>query len=63
MVTYEDIVKKLGFDPIANPYDYSDLPDYEDDSTPSIYSVLNDEELDFMVERLRKAKNLKEVSV
>ncbi len=62
MVTYEEIVKKLGFDPIANPRDYSRIPIQEDDSKPSVYSVLNEEELDFMIEKLCKGKRPKEVS-
>lgn len=56
MVTYEGIVKKLGFDPITNPRDYSHASMQEDDSRPSVYSVLNDEELDFMIAKLCKGK-------
>ena len=56
MVTREEIVKKLGFDPILEPLDYENIPACEDDSTPNPFSVLNDEEADFITEELLEAK-------
>ncbi len=56
MVTHEDVVKKLGFDPILEPFDRNSLSDSEDDSKPNPFSVLNDEEADFITEELLEAK-------
>ena len=55
MVRYEDIVKKLGFDPITGYYDYH-YEGHEDDSHLSPFSILTDEESDFLYEKMREAK-------
>ena len=56
MITYEDIVKKLGFDPINNPRKFDNPAPYEDDSIPSPYRILNEEEKDFLLEKMLEAK-------
>lgn len=56
MVTYEGIVKKLGFDPIYDPPEYDSADSYEDDSKPSQYHVLNEEEAEFLLDKMLKAK-------
>lgn len=46
MITYESVCEKLGFDPITDDVDiYDNLPDYEDDSRVSPFSVLTQDEL------------------
>ncbi len=56
MVTYESIVKKLGFDPIYAPPEYDSADLYEDDSKPSRYHVLSEEEAEFLLDKMLKAK-------
>mgnify|MGYP004551307315 FL=1 len=47
-MTYSDICKKLGFDPVADGYDYK-YSGHEDDSQVSPFSILTDEESDFLL--------------
>lgn len=56
MVTYEEIVKKLGFDPIANSPGKNSHALNEDDSKPSRYHVLNEEEGRFLLKKMLEAK-------
>ncbi len=56
MVNRDEIIKKLGFDPILDPFDPDSVPDYEDDITPNPFSVLSDEEAYFITEELLEAK-------
>ncbi len=56
MLTHEEIVKKLGFDPLDRSVPDRISPTCEDDLTPSPYSVLNEEELDFIADELFEAK-------
>lgn len=59
MITYKSICEKIGFDPILGNTDiYDNLPDYEDDSRISPYSVLTIKELDFVLECMREAKEI-----
>ena len=51
MITYEEICKKIGFDPIEKGLNYT-VSDYEDDSKTSPFSVLSQEELDFLTDYL-----------
>ncbi len=62
MVTHEDIVKKLGFDPILEPFDPNNFSGFEDDSKPNPFSVLSDEEADFITEELLEAKRQGRIS-
>lgn len=48
-MTYSDICKKLGFDPVVDGYDYK-YAGYEDDSRISPFSILTDEESDFLLD-------------
>lgn len=50
-ITYEDICKKLGFEPGKYNYKHSD---HEDDSKESPYSILTSEELDFLCDYYAK---------
>lgn len=50
MITYEDVCKKLGFDPNKDYTPYA--VDYPDDSVPSPFSILTMEELRVMVDYL-----------
>lgn len=46
MITYESVCEKLGFDPITDDIDFFDnLPDHEDDSRESPFSILTQDEL------------------
>lgn len=47
-MTYSEICNKLGFDPVADGYDYKHSG-HEDDSRVSPFSVLTDEESDFLL--------------
>lgn len=51
MITYETICKKLGFDLIQDDIVFP-ISDHEDDSQISPFSVLNQEELDFLTDYL-----------
>ena len=51
MITYEEICKKIGFDPIEKGLNYT-VADHEDDSQISPFSVLNQEELEFLTDYL-----------
>lgn len=64
MITYESICEKLGFDPIlGNTNIYDNLPNYECDSWVSPFSVLTEEELDFLYDywivKRKKKSNIK----
>ncbi len=53
-ITYESICQKLGFDPIKDSDKINEeyrktYKGHEDDSQPSPFSVLNDEELHFLM--------------
>ena len=50
-MTYSDICKKLGFDPIVDGYEYK-YSGYEDDTQVSPFSILTLEESDFLSEYL-----------
>ena len=53
MITYESICKKLGFDPSVDDIGYfRNIPDHEDDSRVSPFSVLSLEELQVLTEHL-----------
>ena len=56
MITHEGIVEKLGFDPLDRSVPDRVSSNFEDDFTPSRYSVLSDEELDFITDELLEAK-------
>ena len=57
---YLNICKKLGFDPVADGYDYKHSG-HEDDTQQSPFSVLTDEEseflLDYMLEHRSEMKS------
>ena len=55
MINYDSICKKVGFDPMTSNR-VNECSDYEDDSKPSPYSVLNLEELNFLIDYLKKNK-------
>ena len=58
MITYEDICKKLGFDPITDDVEYyKNIPDYEDDSRVSPVSKLTEEEREVYIEHLMKNRD------
>jgi hypothetical protein len=46
-MTYSDICKKLGFDPIVDGYEYKNSG-HEDDTQVSPFSILSIEESDFL---------------
>lgn len=50
-MTYEDICRKLGFDPITNDVKLH-KPGHEDDSVESPFAKLSAEELDIMIAHL-----------
>lgn len=50
-ISYESICKKLGF---TMEDDTPCCSDYEDDSKPSPFSILTDEESDFLIEYEKK---------
>ena len=52
-ITYESICKKLGFDPMKDPYPMV-VHGYEDDSQVSPLSVLSSEEKDFLYELIKQ---------
>ena len=56
MLTHEEIVKKLGYDPLDRNGPDRVSPNCEDDFTPSPYHSLNDRELDFIINELLEAK-------
>ncbi|MDR0946976.1 MAG: hypothetical protein LBM87_04440 [Ruminococcus sp.] len=59
MITYENICRKLGF-AFDNEKNYRpDIPSFEDDSVINPYSVLNEEELDFIGDYLRNKPKLR----
>lgn len=55
MVTHDEIVKKLGFDPLYDEYDY-EFSGTEDDTKPSPFSVLNYEEKKFILKEMLEAQ-------
>ena len=60
-MTYSEICKKLGFDPVVDGYDYK-YSGHEDDSQISPFSILTDEESDFLLNYMiahRKEMNQK----
>lgn len=44
---YSDICQKLGFDPVADGYEYK-FSGHEDDTNPSPFSILTAEESEFL---------------
>lgn len=62
--TYENICKKLGFDPIKDREKVNERYRQKDswlldDSKPSLFSVLNDEEKDFLFDTLFRSRSKK----
>lgn len=58
MITYEDVCKKLGFDPITDDIEYyKNSHDYEDDSQVRPTSILTDEELEVYLQHLEENKD------
>lgn len=55
-VTYESICKKLGFT-LENPK--FKVSDYENDNEINPFSVLNDDEMEYVGEYLEKYNNMK----
>lgn len=59
-MTYSDICKKLGFDPVKDGLPFA-MPDHEDDSIQNPFSLLTNEEsdflLDYMIEHRAEMKN------
>ena len=47
-MTYSDICKKLGFDPVVDGYNYK-YSGHEDDSQVSPFHILTEEESDFLL--------------
>ena len=50
-ITLESIREKMGCDPFHPERPYHEDPFYIDDATPSPYSKLSDEELQFLIEQ------------
>lgn len=57
-ITYESIVQKLGFDPMDPPE--REFHGHEDDSIPSPYRDLTEEERDIIIEHAIKVWKLRE---
>jgi hypothetical protein len=62
MITYESVCNKLGFD-FLNFEIPMDIEYFEDDSQPGLFSVLNEEEMDFVGRILFKHMYEKETKV
>ena len=59
MITYKSICEKVGFDPILGNTDiYDNIPDHEDDTMISPFSVLTIEERSFLLDCMREAKEI-----
>lgn len=54
-MTYNAICNKLGFDPIVDGYKYK-YSGHEDDTQVSPFSVLTLDELDFLLDYMKKHK-------
>ena len=53
MITYESVCNQLGFDPIVDDVDFFlNIPDHEDDSKASPFSILSPEELKVFTKHL-----------
>ena len=50
VITLESITEKMGCDPFNPIRPVHEDPYYIDDATPSPYSILTDEELNFLIE-------------
>lgn len=54
-MTYNDVCKKLGFDPVADGYNYK-YSGHEDDTQVSPFSVLTLDELDILADYIKQHK-------
>ena len=58
MITYEDVCKKLGFDPITDDVEYfKHISDHEDDTQVSPTRILTDEEHEVYFAHLMENKD------
>lgn len=56
-MNFEKVCEKLGFNPLIESYVY-EICDCEDDSRPSPFSVLTDEEAEFLDQYIEKHRLL-----